>query len=393
MINFLNETNEIKEELVSFRRHLHQIPEIGMDLPETTKYVMDELYKMGCEPEEIAPSSISVTLGKENPDHTILLRADMDALPMPEKSGLPFASTYENRAHTCGHDIHTSIMLGAAKVLKKYEDELPGAVKIMFQPGEEIWGGAKQMIKANILEEPKVDAALDMHVHPITTVGNLHFTKGSFTSSGDNFEITVQGKGGHGSSPHLSIDPVLIASHIVVALQSLISRETAPQEHAVLTIGSIDTGSTYNIIADSATIKGTLRTYNSELRKELLERIPAVAKLTAEALRAQVDFDVVMGTPPVINNDKMVDQVTEYLKEIDFEYQSIPNLRLPASDDFGYISEKVPSVMFSIGAKPEGVKDNFVHNPNVVFDEDVLPLGAAIFAHCAYKWLQESNES
>lgn len=390
MINFLNESKDIKDELVSFRRHLHQIPEVGMDLPETTKYVMDALRNMGCNPIEIAPSSISVTLGKENPKYTILLRADMDALPMPEKSGLPFTSPYEDRAHTCGHDIHTSIMLGVAKILKKHEEKLSGCVKIMFQPGEEIWGGAKQMIDANIMESPKVDAALDMHVHPITTVGNLHFTKGSFTSSGDNFEITVHGKGGHGGSPHVAIDPILVASHIILALQALISREAPPQEHVVLSICSVNSGNSYNIISDSATIKGTLRTYNPNLRNILLERISSIAKLTAEAFRAKADFEVPMGTPPVVNDDNMVDQVTEYLKEMDFEYKSIPNLRLPASDDFGYIAERVPSVMFSIGAKPEGVEDNFVHNPKVLFNEDVLPLGTAIFAHCAYRWLEEA---
>lgn len=390
MIDFLNEAGEIKDQLVSFRRHLHQIPEVGMDLPETTKYVMDELQNMGCNPVEIAPSCISATIGKENPTHTILLRTDMDALPMPEKSGLDFASPYENRSHTCGHDIHMAIMLGVAKVLKKHEDKLSGCVKLMFQPGEEIWGGAKKMIDAKILEEPKVHAALDMHVHPVTTVGNLHFTKGSFTSSGDNFEINIQGKGGHGSSPHLAIDPIIVASHIILAIQALISREAPPQEHVVLSICSVNSGSSYNIISDTATIKGTLRTYNPDLRNTFLDRISSIAKLTAEAFRASADFQIESGTPPVVNDPNMVDQVTKYLGEMDFEYKSIPNLRLPASDDFGYIAEKVPSVMFSIGAKPEGVKDNFVHNPKVVFDEDVLPLGTAIFAHCAYRWLEEA---
>lgn len=391
MSSFLNASLSMKDKLIEYRRYLHQNPEVGMELPNTTKYVMEQLRKLGCDPVEIDNSCISVALGGKQHGKTILLRADMDALPMAEESGLPFASPYPDRAHTCGHDIHTAMMIGAAALLKEREDELEGTVKIMFQPGEEVFGGAIKMIEAGILENPKVDAAIDMHVHPMSTLGHLHYSKGPYTTSADNFTISIKGVSCHGSQPNKGIDPINAAAHVVIALQALIAREVPPEEHVGMSICSFNAGNTFNIVPEEATLQGTLRTYNPSLRDTLLERIPQIAEATAQAFRTTSEFKINMGTPPIVNDDKMVDQMREYLKDFGMEFKTNPSMRLQASDDFGYISSKVPSVMFSIGCKPEGVESNFGHNPKVVYDEDVLPVGAAILSNCAFKWLKENK--
>lgn len=391
MTNFLTRAKELQSDLIKYRRDIHRNPEVGMDLPETTKYVMNVLKENGLEPKEIRDSAISVLIEGKKPGKTILLRADMDALPMSEETGLEYSSKNDGKMHACGHDIHTTMMIGAAILLNEKKDELEGNVKIMFQPGEEIFQGAKYMIDAGILEDPKVDAALDMHVHSVKPIGNLNYSKGSFTTSGDNFRITLKGKGTHGSQPQNGKDPINAAVHIVMALQSLQAREVGPGEYLGMSICSINGGNSYNIIPEDVELKGTMRTYNPDVRDYVLKRIPEIIKLTADSFNIESDFEVVMGAPSVINNPEMVDKVRGYLKDFPMEFKTDPELRLPASEDFGYIANKVPSVMFSIGCKPEGVDGNFVHNPTVVFDEDVLPIGAAVFAHNAYNWLNDET--
>lgn len=391
MTVFLKRANELKDDLIEIRRYIHRNPEVGMKLPGTTAYVLEQLRTYGMEPKEICESCVSLTIGGKKPGKTILLRADMDALPMKEETGLDFASPYVDRAHTCGHDMHTAMMIGAARLLKEREEEIEGTVKIMFQPGEEIFEGAKAMIKAGILENPTVDAALDMHVHSMTPVGFLHYTKGSYTSSADNFEITLHGVGSHGSQPHRSIDPINAAAHVIIALQALIARESAPEDYAAMSICSINSGNSFNVIPEEAILRGTLRTYEPAVRDRLLKRIPEVAGLTAQTFKCTSEFSIPMGTASIVNNEKMVDQILGYMKDFGMELKRNPALRLPASDDFGYISSQVPSVMFSIGCKPAGIDSNIVHNPKVLFDEAALPIGAAVFAHTAVNWLRDQN--
>lgn len=388
MSEFLKRAQEIKDDLIQIRRHIHQHPEVGMDLPDTTAYVMATLEEAGLDPHEIIPSGIIVTVGGSKPGKTILLRADMDALPMAEESGLEFASPYSDRAHTCGHDLHTAMLIGAARLLKEREAELEGTVKIMFQPGEEVFQGAKAMIAAGVLENPRVDAALDMHVHSMTPVGHLHYSKGAYTSSADNFTITIKGVGSHGSQPNRGIDPINAAAHVIVALQALLAREKAPDSYGAMSICSMNSGNSFNVIPEIATLQGTMRTYDPAVRDQFLQRIPAIAALTAESFRCTSTFEVNMGTPAILNEDSMVEEILGYMDSFGMDLKRNPTLRLPASDDFGYIAERVPSVMFSIGCKPAGIETNVVHNPKVRFDEAAIPIGAAVFAHNTLLWLK-----
>lgn len=389
-MTFLDKAKLFSDELVEMRRHIHQYPEIGMSLPKTTEFVMNKLKEIGLEPEEIIESGITATIGGKKPGKTLLIRADMDALPIHEASGEEFSSKIDGKMHACGHDIHTTMLFGAAKLLKEVEDELEGTVKLMFQPGEEIFKGGKAMVEAGILENPKVDAALDMHVHSPSEIGNLNYSKGPFTTSADNFSIHIEGEGGHGSRPEAAIDPLNVAVQIYQALEALIAREISPNDYAALSVCSIDSGDSYNIIPDKVEIRATMRTYEPAIHEKLKERIAEIVENVGAAFNTKTWIEVESGTPAIVNDSEMVDQINTYLSDFGMDFKTNPEMRLPASDDFGYVSTQVPSVMFSIGCKPKAVEKNFVHNPKVVFDEDVLPIGAAVFAQSAFSWLKNN---
>lgn len=389
-MTFLDKAKLFSDELVEMRRHIHQYPEIGMSLPKTTEFVMNKLKEIGLEPEEIIESGITATIGGKKPGKTLLIRADMDALPIHEASGEEFSSKIDGKMHACGHDIHTTMLFGAAKLLKEVEDELEGTVKLMFQPGEEIFKGGKAMVEAGILENPKVDAALDMHVHSPSEIGNLNYSKGPFTTSADNFSIHIEGEGGHGSRPEAAIDPLNVAVQIYQALEALIAREISPNDYAALSVCSIDSGDSYNIIPDKVEIRATMRTYEPAIHEKLKERIAEIVENVGAAFNTKTWIEVESGTPAIVNDSEMVNQINTYLSDFGMDFKTNPEMRLPASDDFGYVSTQVPSVMFSIGCKPKAVEKNFVHNPKVVFDEDVLPIGAAVFAQSAFNWLKNN---
>ena len=389
-MTFLDKAKLFSDELVEMRRHIHQYPEIGMSLPKTTEFVMNKLKEIGLEPEEIIESGITATIGGKKPGKTLLIRADMDALPIHEASGEEFSSKIDGKMHACGHDIHTTMLFGAAKLLKEVEDELEGTVKLMFQPGEEIFKGGKAMVEAGILENPKVDAALDMHVHSPSEIGNLNYSKGPFTTSADNFSIHIEGEGGHGSRPEAAIDPLNVAVQIYQALEALIAREISPNDYAALSVCSIDSGDSFNIIPDKVEMRATMRTYEPVIHEKLKERINEIVENVGAAFNTKTWIEVESGTPAIVNDSEMVDQINTYLSDFGMDFKTNPEMRLPASDDFGYVSTQVPSVMFSIGCKPKAVEKNFVHNPKVVFDEDVLPIGAAVFAQSAFSWLKNN---
>ncbi|SDK60710.1 amidohydrolase [Natronincola ferrireducens] len=349
------------------------------------------MIELGCKPEEICKCGITATIGGKNPGKTILLRADMDALPMQEESGLEFTSLHSGHAHTCGHDLHTAFLIGAAKLLKEREDEIQGTIKLMFQPGEESLTGAIDMIKAGILESPKVDAAMGVHVQPLLPLNHLNFAKGAFLSSTDILEITVQGQSCHASQPHLGIDPINVAAHIILALQSLQVKEVPTNEAVVLNICEVKSGYTSNIVPDQAVLRGTLRTYNPELRKKIIEHCNKLVELTAKAFNATAKFEVVESCPSAINDHKLVEDMGEYISNLGIDFTTDPNYRLQVSDDFGFISELVPSIFFIIGCKPEGTQASHNHNSKVVYNEEVLHMGAALFAECAFNWLKNKQ--
>ena len=269
---FLERAMELKEELTANRRWLHQHPELDLETKETTAFVTEKLREMGCNPVPVSPNGVLVTLGPST-GKTFLLRADMDALPIQEESGLPFASSTDGKAHCCGHDLHTAMLLGAAKLLKERESELTGTVKLLFQPGEENMKGAKAMIRQGILESPHVDAAMAIHVNSVVPTGKLLVFTGPACASSDLFTIKIKGRGGHGSTPNKTIDPLNVAAHILISLQELQARELKAGETGVLTIGSIQGGDTFNVIPSEAVMKGTIRTYSSEVQELLIRRM------------------------------------------------------------------------------------------------------------------------
>ncbi|NMA94017.1 MAG: amidohydrolase [Clostridiales bacterium] len=389
MTNYLKEAMAIREKLSHFRREIHRKPEVGMDLPITTAFVVEQLEKHGIKAEKPIDCGVSALIEGGKPGKTLLIRADMDALPIQEDSGEEFSSEFPGKMHGCGHDMHTAILLGVAILLNKHKDELCGRVKLMWQPGEETFEGAKAMIEAGILENPKPDAALDLHVDASSEVGNLFYSKGSFTTSADNYLIKIAGRGSHGSSPQSSIDPLNVAVQIYNAIAAMRIREIAASEYLAMSICSISSGSSFNIIPDSVELRGTMRTYNPQIRDYVVKRIEEIAQQQATLFGAKASFEIAQSAPTIVNNEEMVDKVTEYLEDFGMQFETDPNFRISASDDFGYIAREIPTVMFFLGSKPEGLKNNLLHNPKVVFDEEALPVGSALLSHLASKWLCE----
>lgn len=387
MNQILENAKELENELVANRRHIHSNPEIGLELDKTAAYVIQKLKEMGIEPEIICKSSITAKIGKGG--KTILLRADMDALPMDENADLPFKSC-NHYAHLCGHDIHTATLLGAAKLLKEKEAELKGTVLLVFQPGEEIGQGAKSMIDAGLFKNNKVDAAMALHVNPEIEPGKLEYKKGVASASMDSFLVKVQGKGAHSSTPHLGIDPLMIVNTIYTMLNSLVGKEADPFQTAVLTVGKMGGGTAANIIPDTAVLEGGLRCFDKETRNHLAKRVYEIIDDVTKTMRGSYTVQKFY-TPSVINDAELCDAMTPYIEEIVGKGNlTLSERPLSGTEDFSYISEEVPSMYMWLGA---GNKDNYpLHNPNVVFDEKALPIGAAVLTNCAINWLKDNVE-
>ena len=381
----LEEARAMQTELTEWRHTLHQIPELGLYLPQTTAFIKEKLTEMGITFQEYENSScITATLGSGG--KCFLLRSDMDALPMEEESGESFASTNGNM-HSCGHDLHASVLLGAAKLLKTHEQEIKGTVKLLFQPGEETFEGAKAAIDAGILENPHVDAAFAMHVASI--LPNNIIIYGSYPMAAVyGFRIKLTGSGTHGSTPQLGIDPINTGVHIYLALQELIAREMNPSEEATLTIGRFHAGSVSNVIPERAVLEGTLRTFKPELREKMIGRIRETITSIASAYRTNVEIEVLSDVPPVVCDDTLNIEIVEAIQELDDTLGIYPKYHVMGSEDFAFIAEKVPSSYFCFGA---GLLDRTKwlgqHNPKVRFIDEALPLGAAVYAKTALDWL------
>lgn len=395
MKNILNQAKSMQNELVEWRRYLHQNPELGMDLPITTAFVTDKLRSMGYEPQIIGKSGITATVTGNPQGKCFLLRADMDALPVVEESGASFSSCNMNM-HACGHDFHTTMLLGAAKILKDNEDKINGTVKLMFQPAEEIMQGAKAMVDDGILENPTVDAAAMLHVMsglPFPSGTIMVPGAGAFSAASDLFEINIQGKGGHGAMPYAAIDPLNIASHIHIALQALNSREVSATETAIVTVGYMGGGETSNVIPDTAVLKGTVRTFDEDVRQFILKRIPEIANGVAQTFRGSVDVKIIPGCASVVIDGDVAENIRSGLSEVFGDYvmteSSLSKFKMHGSEDFSFVSSKVPSVMLSVstGCPNEGY-EYYLHHPKVTFNEEVLCSGAAMYAISAINWLK-----
>lgn len=388
-MNFYERALELREETVTHRRWLHSNAEVGLHMPKGQTYVMEQLEIYGLEPHACG-HGVTAELGKEG-CRTLLLRADMDALPMPEESGESFSCPTGTEAHTCGHDFHAAMLLTAAKMLKENEAMLSGRVRFMFQPAEETFEGAKDMMANGILDG--VDAALAYHVGPgRMPVGLFMYNSGgTMMYSVDGFRITVHGRGAHGAYPHNSIDPINIGVHIYLALESLVAREADPSKACVLTIGNFSAGSAPNIIPDTAILQGTLRTNDRASREKFVRRLKETAKKTAEVFGGSAEIEMISEVPPLICNPAMTDEIAGYMEELPIPgLTPVPNTSASASEDFASIAEKVPSVFMYLSAGYMDERgDAPAHNPKVRFNEDVCPIGSACLAHCAVRWLEE----
>lgn len=390
MISYFDKAIEIVPEIVKNRRILHSHPEVGMELKFTTKYVYDQLCEMGYKPEIIGKCGVCATVGK--PGKTFLLRGDMDALAINEESGLPFASQNSGVGHCCGHDLHTAMLLGAAKLLKENENQLNGTVKLMFQPGEECLQGARAMIEDGILENPKVDAAMAIHVNSVVPNGALLVFRGPTAASSDNFTVTVIGKGCHGSRPDEGVDPISISCHIHTALQELQARELQAGDIGVLTIGSIHGGTIANAIPNEVKMQGTIRTFNNKVREMLRTRMQEICEGIAKTFRGTVEvhFEPFYSIPMVCD-ETVASQIKDSFYEIFSEKQiKFIAQSFPGAEDFAFIADKVPTSFVVLGASiGENVKFG-QHHPKVQFNEKCLPVGAAAYAQAATSWLKNN---
>lgn len=391
-MNYYERALELKDETIANRRHIHKNAETGLDLPKTKAYVMEKLTEYGLEPKDCG-YGVTATLGKWG--KVLLLRADMDALPMPEESGEEFACPTGKEAHTCGHDFHAAMLLTAAKMLKEKEDTLEGTIKFMFQPAEETFEGSKNMIENGILENPPVDAALAYHVSPgKMPIGLFMYNdKDTMMYSVDGFKITIHGKGSHGAYPHVGVDPINIGVHIHLALQELIARESDPTHSCVLTIGQFAGGTAANIIPETAVLQGTIRTNKPEARELLVRRMKEVAEKTAAVYNGTVDIEMISEVPLLICNPKLTDEVVGYMQELGIPgLTPYPGISASASEDFAVIAEKVPSTFMYLSAGYLDERGQYpAHHPKAQFNEDVCPIGAACLAHCASQWLKNNK--
>lgn len=391
MGTFLEEAKSMQAEMIEWRRWLHTHAELGEKLPETKAFVKSKLESFGYTPIEMGESGLVVNIGNKS-GKCILLRADMDALPMKEETDLPFAC--ENGCtHSCGHDMHTTMLLAAAKMLKKYENELPGTIKLMFQPGEETLTGAANMVAAGILENPKVDVAITMHVNNMAKYpkGVVVVPTGGYgLSSCDSYRIDVYGKGGHGAMPEFAVDPITVAAHIHSALQELSAREIPSNETVALTQGTFHSGDAPNIIPDTAYMEGSLRTLNDELREKLLKRMETICTSIAEAFRAKATFTVKCGCSPLYNDPAVCKDVKRYLTDLLGEERLYYKPRNPVmtSEDFSNVLKHVPGLQLVLALGPHENGAN-MHNPKVILSEDYLYLGAAAMAQVGKSWVED----
>ena len=393
MNEMMNQAKAIKEDLITFRRTIHSNPEVGEVLPKTTSYVMEKLKEFGYEPQEICESGIVATIEGSEPGKTFLLRADMDALPVKEETECDFKS--ENGAmHACGHDMHTAMLLGAAKLLKQNQDQIKGTVKLVFQPDEEGFTGAKKMIEAGVLKNPQVDAAMAMHVHSGTPSNLVLCGLGTSIAGCNRFRIVVKGTGAHGAMPEQGVDPINIAAHIYLSLQEIISREVSATKPAVLTIGKFSGGDAPNIIPEEVIMEGTIRSLDKETGEFIFNRMNDIVVSTAKMFRGEAELIELSSVPPLTNNDELVEEVTSYLKDLLGEKSVIVfNQGGMGSEDFASYSHEVPSiyVMLGAGSKHENpLYGEAMHNPKVVFNEDILVTGAAMHAYSAIMWLKNN---
>jgi amidohydrolase len=373
------------DEVVSTRRDLHRHPELGFEETRTAGIVAQRLRELGYEVHEgIGITGVVGVLHGTRPGKTIMLRADMDALPVPEESGSPFASINEGKMHACGHDGHVAILLGAARAIVQRKAELAGKLVLCFQPAEEGHGGAKKMLEDGLIERFDIERAYGLHLYAQLQTGVFGFREGPFYASSDSIEIRIEGFGGHGASPHLSIDPILVAAEFVASVQKVVSRQIDPLQPAVVTIGAIHGGTTHNVIPTAVTLMGTVRAFDADVRAKMAERIERVLRAVCDASGATYTFDY-LWRYPVTTND--ADQ-TRYVRELAERTVGVENTTTSekhmGAEDFSFFAERVPATYFNLGASADPAKSYPHHHGKFDLDEAAFPNGVRIMTALAF---------
>ena len=386
MIDFLSEAEALFEYTQSMRRDFHAHPELGFQEVRTSGIVARELNALGLEVRSgVGGTGVVALLEGSKPGPVLLIRADMDALPILEETGAPYASQNPVVMHACGHDGHTAVLLTVAKMLHAHRTELSGTVKFMFQPAEEGMGGAEKMISDGVLENPKVDVALGLHVWNEKPVGWIGISSCPAMAGAEIFKISVVGKGGHGAVPHLAIDPILAAAQIITALQGIVARNVAPLQTAVVSICTIHAGETFNVIPPRVEMTGTIRTFEPAVRALVLERFEKTVHSVAEGMGCKAEIDIKILTPATINHPDTAARVQAVANRLFPQSDVDPaNYTTMGSEDFAFVLEKVPGCFFFIGsANHEKGLDAGHHHPKFDIDETALPSGAALMAATA----------
>ena len=392
MKNFNIEANHIKDELIEIRRTLHQYPELGFEETNTSKFIKDFLTKEGITFKEFAGTGVCGIIEgtKEGENKKVIgLRADIDGLPMQDKKSCSYASKISGKMHACGHDGHTTILLGAAKLLNKNKDKFNGTIKLIFEPAVETTGGAKVMIEEGVLTNPNVDVMCGLHVEETLDAGMIMVRRGTVNAASNPFNITIKGSGGHGAYPDTAVDPIVMASHVVTSLQSIVSREIKPVNPAVVTIGSIHGGTAQNIIPNEVKLGGIIRTMTNEDREFAKLRLKEIVNGVCTTFRGSAEIEIEESYPCLYNDDDMVKILEESAKNIigteNIKVQKNPKLGV---ESFAYFANKVPSVFYFLGIRNEEKGIIYpAHNSLFDIDEDALPIGVAIQCEVAMNYL------
>jgi len=383
--------HEFTPDIVSDRRHIHANPELSFEEYKTSDFIAEKLKSLAIETHtDITDTGVVGLIRGKNPQKKVIaLRADIDALPIEETNAVDYKSTNPGVMHACGHDVHTSSLLGVARILNTVKDSFEGTVKLIFQPGEEkIPGGASLMIKAGVLENPSPVNVIGQHVMPAIPAGKIGFREGMYMASADEIYVTIKGKGGHAAMPDKSIDPILIASHIIIALQQIISRNCDPRTPSVLSFGKIIGMGATNIIPDEVKIEGTFRTLDEKWRQEGHKKMKKMAEAIAEGMGAKCEFTILNGYPFLKNNPQLTSRLRGFAEEY-IGKENVVDLDIwMAAEDFAYYTQKVDACFYRLGTGnvSKGITSG-VHTPTFNIDETALPLGAGLMAWLAIKEL------
>lgn len=391
MINFLKEAYNIKDELIAIRRDIHKHPELGFQEERTSKLIKDFLTNEGIPYKESAKTGVCASIKGEKTgiEKVIALRADIDALPIEEKNNVSYKSVNKGKMHACGHDSHTTILLGAAKILNEHKADFSGIVKLFFEPAEETTGGAPLMIEDGVLENPKVDFVVGLHVNEDIETGKIMVKSGSVNASSNPFKVKIKGKGGHGATPDVAIDPIVTASLIITELQTIVSREVHPARPVVLTVATIHSGTASNIIPDEAEISGIIRTVNEEDRTFIKKRFSQIVEGTAKSHNCSVDITIEEGYPSLINDTEAVNKIFKAAEEV-IGKENIVEQKEPSMgvESFAYFAKERPAAFYYLGTKNLlKSTDKPAHGPLFNIDEEALPLGTALQCTIAYEYL------